>query len=95
MYSVVRQYSGAGSSELFDLIEERSDDVKKVISGTPGFISYLAFRDEGGGGTTVTSCEDKAGVDESSKRAADWIVENASFSIDPPEIVEGSPFLQF
>jgi hypothetical protein len=95
MYSVVRQYSGAGSSDLFDLIEQRSDDVKRIISGTPGFISYVAFRDEGGGGTTVTSCQDKAGVDESSKRAADWVSENASFDIDPPEIVEGSPFLQF
>jgi hypothetical protein len=95
MYSVVRQYSGAGSSDLFDLIEQRSDDVKRIISDTPGFISYVAFRDEGGGGTTVTSCQDKAGVDESSKRAADWVSENASFDIDPPEIVEGSPFLQF
>jgi hypothetical protein len=94
MYVVVRKYAGSGASELFDLIEERSDDVKEVISGTPGFISYAAFR-EGDGGTTVTSCQDKAGVDESSKRAADWVTENASASVDPPEITEGSAFLQF
>ena len=60
----------------------------------PGFISYAAFR-EGDGGTTVTCCEDKAGVDESSKRAADWIGENATTSVGPPEITEGSAFLQF
>jgi hypothetical protein len=94
MYVVVRKYAGSGASELFDLIEERSDDVKEVIGATPGFISYSAFR-EGGGGMTVTSCQDKAGVDESSKRAADWISENASFSVDPPEIAEGSAFIQF
>jgi hypothetical protein len=94
MYAVVRKYSGPGASELFDLIDQRSDEVKEVISATPGFISYVAFR-EGDGGTSVTSCEDKAGVDESSKRAADWISENATASVDPPEITEGSAFLTF
>ena len=94
MFVVVRKYSGSGASELFDRIEERSDDVKEVISGTPGFISYAAFRSEDGG-VTVTSCEDKAGVEESSRRAADWVAENVDASVDPPEIVEGDAFLQF
>jgi hypothetical protein len=31
MYAVVRSYSGAGASELFDLIEQRSDDVQALI----------------------------------------------------------------
>jgi hypothetical protein len=79
---------------LFDLIDQRSDEVKEVIAGTPGFISYAAFR-EGDGGTTVTSCQDKAGVDESSKRAADWVSENATAAVDPPEITEGLSFLKF
>jgi hypothetical protein len=94
MYAVVRKYSGPGASALFDLIDQRSDDVKEVIAATPGFISYAAFR-EGDGGTTVTACQDKAGVEESSKRAADWISENATVSVDSPEITEGSAFLQF
>lgn len=94
MYVVVRNYSGSGASELFDLIDQRSDEVKELIGGTPGFISYVAFR-EGDGGATVTSCEDKAGVDESSKRAADWIGENATAAVDPPVITEGPSFLKF
>jgi hypothetical protein len=94
MYVVVRKYSGSGASELFDLIEQRSDDAKEVIATTPGFINYAAFR-EGDGGTTVTSCQDKAGADESSKRAADWVGENATASVDPPQITEGSALLQF
>jgi hypothetical protein len=44
---------------------------------------------------TVTACDDKAGTDESSKRAAGWVKENVSASVDPPEITEGSTFLQF
>ena len=44
---------------------------------------------------TVTVCEDKTGTDESSRRAAEWIKENATTTVDPPVITEGSTFLQF
>jgi len=94
MYVVVRKYSGSGASELFDVIEQRSDDVREVIAGTPGFVSYAGFR-EGDGGMTVTVCQDKEGVDESSRRAADWVSENHTAPVDPPEITEGSAFIQF
>jgi hypothetical protein len=94
MYIVVRKYAGAGASELMDTIEQRSDDVKELISGTPGFISYAALR-EGDGGMTITACEDKAGVDESSERAAAWVKENHTADVDAPEITEGPVFIQF
>lgn len=94
MYVVVRSYSGQGGSDLLDLLEQREGDVKELISGVPGFISYAAFRTEDGG-RTVTACEDKAGTDESSKRAAAWVEENASSPVDPPEIAEGTAVLQF
>jgi hypothetical protein len=94
MYVVVRSYSGQGASELFDAMEQREEDVKELITGVPGFVSYAAFR-SGDGVTTVTACQDKAGTDESSNRAATWVKENVSASVDPPEITEGSAFLQF
>lgn len=94
MYVVIRKYSGSGASELFDLIDERSDEVKEIIEAVPGFVSYAALR-EGDGAVTVTCCEDKAGTDESSKRAADWVAENGPGSVSPPEISEGEAFLQF
>jgi hypothetical protein len=94
MYVVVRSYSGQGASELFDLLPQREEEVKDLISGVPGFSSYAAFR-SGDGGVTVTICEDKNGTDESSRRAADWVKENISTTIDPPEITEGSTILEF
>ncbi len=94
MYVVVRTYSGQGSSELFDAMEQREEDVKELISGVPGFVSYAAFR-SADGIKTVTACQDKAGTDESSKRAAGWVKENVSASVDPPEISEGTTFIQF
>jgi hypothetical protein len=49
--------------------------MKKLISGVPGFVSYVAFRADPGedwgpgpgaaSGMTVTVCQDKAGADES------------------------------
>jgi len=94
MYVVVRSYSGQGASELFDLIGQREEDVKELISGVPGFVRYAAFR-TGDGGMTVTICEDKAGTDESSKRAADWVKENATTTVDPPAVTEGNTILEF
>ena len=94
MYVVVRSYSGQGASELFDALVEREEDVKSVITTVPGFISYEAFRADGGG-QTVTVCQDKAGTDESSQRAAEWVKENISVTVDPPTITEGSTILHF
>ena len=94
MYVVVRSYSGQGASELFDLLGQREADVKELISGVPGFVSYAAFR-SGDGGVTVTICDDKAGTDESSKRAAGWVEENVTGTVDPPAITEGNTILEF
>ena len=94
MHVVIRSYSGQGGSELFDLLEQREEDVRTLISGVPGFVSYAAFRTESGG-STVTVCQDKTGTDESSRRAADWVKENVSTTIDPPAVMEGNAFLQF
>src|ERR687883_537676 len=85
MHVVVRSYSGQGATELFDLLGEREEDVRELISGVPGFVRYAAFR-SGDGGMTVTICEDKAGTDESSKRAAGWVEENVTGTVDPPAI---------
>src|SRR5829696_7240696 len=83
MYAVVRTYSGQGASELLDLLGQREQDVKALISGVPGFVNYAAVR-SGDGGVTVTVCEDKVGTDESSRRAAEWVAENVSATANPP-----------
>jgi hypothetical protein len=94
MYAVVRTYSGQGASELFDVLGQRKEDVRALMTSVPGFVNYVAAR-SGGGGVTVTVCEDRAGTDESSRRAADWVKENVSATVDPPAITEGDTVLQF
>ena len=94
MHAVVRNYSGAGAKELFDLLEARKIDVENQISSVAGFVSYSLFR-TADGGVSVTVCADKAGTDQSVQVARDWIQKNASnLSVNPPAISEGSVILQ-
>jgi len=53
MQAVIRTYSGKGSKELFDLLEQRKADVESVMRPIKGFVSYTAAR-SGDGGITVT-----------------------------------------
>lgn len=94
MHAVIRTYSGQGTSELFEALEQHEDDVRELISGVPGFVSYAAFMVDDTG-VTVTVCEEKEGTDESSKRAADWVKENVETEVDEPTVTEGDTVLQF
>lgn len=92
MYAVVRRYSGRGASQLFDELEDKLEDVERVLRGVPGLAAYTLLRTDDGG-VSVTVCRDKAGADESVRLAADWIRQNVTAASDPPEISEGSTIL--
>ena len=93
MHAVVRNYSGSGAKELFDLLEQRIDEVESIIRGVQGFAAYSVIRTDDGG-VTVTVCQDKAGTDESLRVARDWIQQNASdLNTNPPAVSEGSVLL--
>jgi hypothetical protein len=94
MHAVVRSYSGEGASELFDQLEQRNDEIKDLIGGVPGFVSYTALQSSEGG-VTVTVCQDKTGTDESSRRAAEWVKENIPAMASTPLISEGSTVVYF
>ena len=90
MYAVVRDYSGSGAKELFDLLEERKEEVETLMRSVTGLVTYSAIRTDDGG-VTVTVCQDKSGTDESIRIAREWIQENASdIGSSPPVISEGS-----
>ena len=94
MYVVVRRYSGA--SALVDAMVQGAQAVRDLISTVPGFQAYYAVRTGSGGVTTVTVCDDKAGTDESTRRAAAWVGANvAGGAIAPPEVSEGETYLNF
>jgi hypothetical protein len=93
MYTVVRQYSGA--KDLLDLMTKRTDEVHDIISTVPGFVAYYAARD-GDQLTTITVCNDQAGTEESSKRAAAWVKENLpGATLGAPTMRKGEVFIDF
>jgi restriction endonuclease Mrr len=93
MHAVIRTYSGSGAKELFDLLEERKSEVESLIRSVKGFVSYSLVR-TGDGGITITVCQDKAGTDDSVKKAKDWIGKNASdIGASAPKVSEGPAIL--
>jgi hypothetical protein len=93
MYAVVRNYSGAGAKELFDLLDERKTDVETRLRTVAGFVSHTLIRTNDGG-VSVTVCQDQGGTDESSQVARDWVKANAvDLNTDPPTVSKGPVIL--
>ncbi len=93
MHGVVRRYRGA--SALNDALASRSQEVRAIIGGVPGFVAYYALR-TGEGVATITVCEDKTGTDESVRVAAGWVRENLpAGAVSAPEITEGETYMDF
>jgi hypothetical protein len=93
MHVVVRRYKGA--TPLFNELARRQSEVEQVIRGVPGFVAYYLVRTDDGG-ATITVCEDRAGTQESTRRAADWVRQNVpAAAANPPEVIEGEALYQF
>lgn len=94
MHAVIRNYSGSGAKELFDLLERRKSDVDNLMRSIEGFESYLLVRTTDGG-TSVTVCQNRTGTDESVRRAKEWIATNASdIRASAPAVSEGPVIVQ-
>jgi hypothetical protein len=89
---VVRTYTGKGSKELLSLLEQRKEDVEKLMRSVKGFESYtLARSSNGEGGMSMTVCQDKAGTEESVRVAKEWIAKNATnIGVDAPKVSAGT-----
>jgi hypothetical protein len=92
MYATLRWYPGAAA--LGDAMSAKSSEVEKIIRAVPGFVAYYAIRD-GDNVTSVTVCNDKAGTDESTQRAAAWVKENVKGAVGAPHINSGNVFISF
>lgn len=93
MHVVVRQYERA--SPLADAMAERTDEIKELLTGIEGFVAYYAARD-GDTVTTVSVCKDRAGAEETTRRAAAWVQENLpGTTVNPPQVGTGEVFLSF
>ena len=90
--TVVRVYDDA--VDLFEVLASNTDAIKELITTIPGFIQYGLFRTESGG-FSITSCQDQAGIDESIKRAGQWITDNAPDAAVKPTVLQGETLAYF
>ena len=61
-----------------------------IIKEAPGFQAYYSLDTGDGRIASVSVFEDRAGAEESSRVAADWIRQNmASLFPNPPEVLQG------
>jgi restriction endonuclease Mrr len=86
MQVVIREYSGKGAKELFDMLEKNKAEVESVLRSVKGLVSYTLAR-SGDGGFSVTVCQDQAGIDESVQKARDWVAKNAGHTgVGAPQV---------
>jgi hypothetical protein len=93
MHTVIRRYKNA--SKLIAELERKPNEVEQLITTVPGFVAYHAVRD-GDTLVTLTTCRDKDGTAETTRRAADWVRANLpADALVTPEITAGDTFLHF
>lgn len=86
MQVAIRKYSGKGARELFDVLEKNKPEVESLIRTVKGMVSYTLAR-SGDGGFSVTVCQDQAGIEESARKAREFIAKNAVHTgVSAPEV---------
>ena len=98
MYATVRRYEGVTDAE--EAGRRVSEGFVSILREMPGFVAYY-WVDAGDGVMVSTSIfedeeataaifEDQEGVEESNRRAAEWVRENlAELLPNPPQITAG------
>jgi hypothetical protein len=98
MYATVRRYEGV--TDAAEAGRRVDEGFVPILREMPGFVAYY-WVDAGGGVMVSTSIfedeeatkgifEDREGVEESNKRAAEWVRENLAHLLpNPPQITAG------
>jgi hypothetical protein len=82
MFAAIRTYGVTDIDELSELVK---DGFLPIVESVPGFVAYYAVDAGDGMASSITICEDRTGVDESTSRAAEWVEEHAL------ELIESGP----
>ena len=88
MYATVRRYEGV--TDPSEAGRKVNEEFVPLLSQIPGFVAYY-WVDAGGGVMISTSVfQDKAGAEESTTRAAEWVRQYlAPLLPKPPQITAG------
>ncbi len=89
MHTAIRQYQ-VDPGSVDEITRGVNEGLLPLIKDVSGFKAYYALDAGGGKIASVSVFEDRAGAEESSRVAADWIRQNmASLFPNPPEVLQG------
>jgi hypothetical protein len=89
MHTAIRQYQ-VDPGSVDEITRGVNEGLLPLIKDVSGFKAYYALDAGGGRIASVSVFEDRAGAEESSRVAADWIRQNmASLFPNPPEVLQG------
>ncbi len=95
MYSVVRVYKMKSAGDVDKVVNAARAGFLPIVTKAPGFIAYTMAAAPDGALVTIGMFADRAGAEESTRLAADWVRDNvASFVEGPPKISEGEVRIQ-
>jgi hypothetical protein len=88
MYASIRQYRVLEDQSV--AVQRISEGFVPLVRDVPGFSAYYLLSSDDGTLTTVTVCEDRAGVEASVSRASGWVLRNLGDLVEgPPSVVNG------
>jgi hypothetical protein len=85
MQASIRKYRSSDAAEVGRRAGDGTSGFGPLAREIQGFQAWYLIDNGDGTLTTVTICEDEAGVEESVGKARQWVGDNAS------DLVEGSP----
>src|SRR4028119_655817 len=87
MHTAIRRYQ-VDPGSVGEITRGVNEDLLPLLKDVPGFRAYYALDAGGGRIASVSVFEDRAGAEESSRLAADWVRQNmASLFPNPPEVL--------
>ena len=87
MFASTLKYNEAPT--FIDELVKRQDEIMSVLRPIRGFHAYYLIKTNDGV-TTVTVCDDRAGVDESNRLVAGWLKDKLpTFTTKAPEVITG------
>jgi hypothetical protein len=85
MHASIRQYKSSDAAEVGRRANDPNTGFPPLARQISGFQAWYLIDGGDGTATTVTICDDEAGVNESVEKARGWVGENAA------DLVEGDP----
>jgi heme-degrading monooxygenase HmoA len=90
MFAAIRYYHTDPDS-IDEVIRRTREGFVPVIKDTPGFVSYFVLSpgERQGEIVSVSIFEDEQSAQESNEKAEDWVRQNLSELVLPPELAAG------